>query len=92
MKKTVTPFTAQLVTFETSLPFKDVVARLDVELNKPGSLQFLADFRNTTTKEAICTVSIVVVKPFPLRASHDPLPSWILTSSPADLPALADHR
>lgn len=38
MPKTITPFTAQLVTFETTLPVAEVIARLDVEVNKPGSV------------------------------------------------------
>ncbi|KAF5388262.1 hypothetical protein D9615_000361 [Tricholomella constricta] len=53
MKKTVTPFTVQLVTFETNLPFEEVIARLDEELNKQGSLQFLSKFRTATTREEI---------------------------------------
>ncbi|KAF8076325.1 hypothetical protein FPV67DRAFT_1776861 [Lyophyllum atratum] len=50
MKKTITPFTAQLVTFETTLPYKEVIARLDAEVNKAGSLQFLSNFRAVTSK------------------------------------------
>jgi len=53
MKKTITPFTAQLVTFETTLPFKEVIARLDREVNKAGSLQFLSKFGSVTAKEEI---------------------------------------
>ncbi|KAG5343077.1 hypothetical protein C0989_000067 [Termitomyces sp. Mn162] len=34
MKKTTAAFTAQLVTYETTLPFKEVIARLDAEVNK----------------------------------------------------------
>ncbi|GLB33746.1 hypothetical protein LshimejAT787_0106300 [Lyophyllum shimeji] len=53
MKKTIAPFTAQLVTFETDLPFLEVIARLDREVNKPGSLEFLSKFRTVQTKEEI---------------------------------------
>ncbi|KAG5639004.1 hypothetical protein H0H81_007912 [Sphagnurus paluster] len=53
MKKTVTPFTAQLVTFTTTLPFAEVIARLDAEVNKPRSLQFLAKLSTASTREEI---------------------------------------
>ena len=50
MKKCTSPFTAQLVTHDTPLPFKEVIARLDTEVNKPGSSDFLAKFRTVRTK------------------------------------------
>lgn len=50
MKKCKSPFTAQLVTYDTPLPFKEVIARLDVEVNKSGSSEFLAKFRTVGTK------------------------------------------
>lgn len=34
MSKTVIPFIARLVQFNTTLPFADVIARLDMEVNK----------------------------------------------------------
>jgi len=34
MSKTVIPFIARLVQFNTTLPFEDVIARLDMEVNK----------------------------------------------------------
>jgi len=37
MSKTVTPFIASLVQFNTTLPFAEVIARLDVEVNKVAS-------------------------------------------------------
>ncbi|RDB22466.1 hypothetical protein Hypma_010260 [Hypsizygus marmoreus] len=53
MKKTATPFTAQLVTFDTTLPFDEVIARLNAQVNKAGSTQFLAQFRNVSGREEI---------------------------------------
>jgi hypothetical protein len=37
MSKTVIPFIARLVQFNTTLPFADVIARLDMEVNKAAS-------------------------------------------------------
>ena len=37
MSKTVTPFIASLVQFNTTLPFAEVIARLDVEVKKVTS-------------------------------------------------------
>lgn len=53
MKKSITPFTAQLVDFDTSLPFKDVIARLDLAVNKVGSAQFIPLFKAATNKSEI---------------------------------------
>jgi hypothetical protein len=53
MKKTVTPFTAQLVTFDTTSPVQEVIARLDEAVNKSGSASFLAQFRATTSRVEI---------------------------------------
>jgi hypothetical protein len=53
MKKSITPFTAKLVTFDTTLAFKDVIARLDLAVNKAGSAQFVQKFKAATTKEEI---------------------------------------
>lgn len=53
MKKSITPFTAKLVTFDTALSFKDVITRLDLALNKAGSAQFIARFKAATTKDDI---------------------------------------
>ncbi|RDX52440.1 hypothetical protein OH76DRAFT_157358 [Lentinus brumalis] len=36
MSKTVVEYTARRVTYETSLSIKDVLAKLDTEINKPG--------------------------------------------------------
>jgi len=51
MKKTITPFTAQLVTFETTVPVREVIARLDKAVNK--SAQFLSRFKTITSKVEI---------------------------------------
>ena len=37
MSKTITPTTVQVVTFNTPVHFKEVVARLEAELNKEAS-------------------------------------------------------
>ncbi|KDR74823.1 hypothetical protein GALMADRAFT_70227 [Galerina marginata CBS 339.88] len=42
MPKTVTPFTTKLVEFDTTVPFAEVVARLEVEVNKAGSQDIVA--------------------------------------------------
>ncbi|KAG6855134.1 hypothetical protein C0991_006063 [Blastosporella zonata] len=53
MKKTTTSFTAQLVTYETTLAFQEVIARLDAEINKAeaGAGQFIQRLRNVSTKK-----------------------------------------
>lgn len=53
MKKTITPFTAQLVTFDTTLAIREVITRLDKQVNKSGSAQFLQHFRTVTSKAEI---------------------------------------
>ncbi|KAG6812323.1 hypothetical protein H0H92_003407 [Tricholoma furcatifolium] len=53
MKKTTNSFTAQSVTFETTLPFHEVIARLDVEVNKAGAHQFVSKLASASTKQAI---------------------------------------
>ncbi|KAF8812386.1 hypothetical protein BYT27DRAFT_7182820 [Phlegmacium glaucopus] len=37
MSKTVVPFTAKLVKFDTAVPFAEVISRLDIAVNKEGS-------------------------------------------------------
>ncbi|KAF8897483.1 hypothetical protein BD779DRAFT_1781942 [Infundibulicybe gibba] len=51
--KTITPFTAQLVTFTTTLPVGEVIARLDVEVNKTGSAGFTSQMKAVTNKTDI---------------------------------------
>ncbi|KAF9462587.1 hypothetical protein BDZ94DRAFT_1260768 [Collybia nuda] len=53
MKKSVTPLAAKLVTFETTLSFKNVMTRLDLALNKTGSAHFIPQFKAAKTKEEI---------------------------------------
>jgi D-ribose pyranose/furanose isomerase RbsD len=53
MKKTITPFTAQLVTFDTTLPVREVITRLDKAVNKSGSAQFISRFKTITSKAEI---------------------------------------
>jgi uncharacterized protein (DUF302 family) len=53
MKKTITPFAAQLVAFDTTLPVREVVTRLDKAVNKSGSAQFLSQFKTVTSKAEI---------------------------------------
>lgn len=53
MKKTITPFTVQLVAFETTVPVREVIARLDKAVNKSGSTQFLSQFKTVTSKVEI---------------------------------------
>lgn len=53
MKKTTTKFSAQLVTLETSVPFTEVIARLDSAVNKEGSNQIISKLRNASTREQI---------------------------------------
>jgi hypothetical protein len=50
MKKTTAPFTAQLVTFDTTLPVQEVIARLDKGVNKSGSAHFISEFKAVTSK------------------------------------------
>lgn len=54
MTKVITPlFEAKLVTFDTTLPVDDVVARLDVECNKKGSIDVLPALAQATSKEDV---------------------------------------
>lgn len=46
----------KLVTFETSLPYAQVVARLDEAVNKQGSGEIIKKMRDATTREDIETV------------------------------------
>ncbi|KAG6860992.1 hypothetical protein C0995_005012 [Termitomyces sp. Mi166 len=51
MKKTTTAFTAQLVTYETTLPFNEVTARLDAEVNKFEAGGVMLKMRSAKTKK-----------------------------------------
>jgi hypothetical protein len=45
MTKTITPVSVQLVKFHTSLPFQDVISRLDKETNKAGNGDVVSHIR-----------------------------------------------
>jgi ABC-type sugar transport system substrate-binding protein len=49
--KTIRPFTAQLVNYDTNLPYATVISRLDAAINKTGCVNFLTDFHNSKTKK-----------------------------------------
>ncbi|KIL70113.1 hypothetical protein M378DRAFT_67951 [Amanita muscaria Koide BX008] len=53
MSKTITTFSAKLVTLETSLPFSDVLTRLDKAINKDGSKELIPKMRYATSKDEI---------------------------------------
>jgi predicted CopG family antitoxin len=53
MKKTTTKFSAQLVTFETSVPFSEFITRLDNALNKEGSSQIISQLKGANSREQI---------------------------------------
>ncbi|TFK43591.1 hypothetical protein BDQ12DRAFT_709331 [Crucibulum laeve] len=75
MSKTITPFTAQLVTFETTLPYSEVVARLEAEVNKQGSAQIISQLRGSKSRAEIDHVvkTITGAKDFLyfMEISHD---------------------
>lgn len=53
--KRITSFTAQLVTFDTPLPYSEVVKRFEQEVNKPlaQSKDFLLKLKNAASKTEI---------------------------------------
>ncbi|ESK97627.1 hypothetical protein Moror_17489 [Moniliophthora roreri MCA 2997] len=51
--KTITPFTAQLVTFETDLSPEQVVSRLDEQLRRPDSARLIPLLSSATSKDAL---------------------------------------
>ncbi|KAG6890264.1 hypothetical protein C0992_002530 [Termitomyces sp. T32_za158] len=53
MKKTTTAFTAQLVTYETTLPFDEVIARLDAQVNKPPAGGIMPAMASARTKQDV---------------------------------------
>ncbi|KAK7470714.1 hypothetical protein VKT23_002136 [Stygiomarasmius scandens] len=53
MSKTITPFTAQLVTFESDLPFAQVCERLEFEVNKSTSAGIFPALASAKSKEDI---------------------------------------
>ena len=53
MHRTITTFSAQLVTLETSLGFSEAIARLDKAINKEGSSQLMPKMKSATSKDEI---------------------------------------
>lgn len=54
MSKTVTPFSGQLITFSTSVPFTEVTARLEAAVHKPAaSAQWFPTMRAAKSKEDV---------------------------------------
>ncbi|KAH9482963.1 hypothetical protein JR316_0005063 [Psilocybe cubensis] len=49
--KTTTSISVDLIRFETSLPFAEVISRLDVEINKAGSEDIMAQIRAVKNQE-----------------------------------------
>jgi len=56
MSKTVTPFTAKLVKFDTTVPFAEVISRLDVEVNKAGSQDIMAKLRMVQSQQEFMSI------------------------------------
>ncbi|KAF8967553.1 hypothetical protein BDZ97DRAFT_1803964 [Flammula alnicola] len=54
--KIVTPFTAHLVQFDTAVPFAEVIARLDIEVNKAGSTDVTTALRSAKTHKEYTSV------------------------------------
>jgi hypothetical protein len=53
MTKVVSPITAQLVTFESSRPYPDVIANLDEALNKARSPEALLFMKGGKTRDEL---------------------------------------
>ncbi|KAF8903938.1 hypothetical protein CPB84DRAFT_1961022 [Gymnopilus junonius] len=51
MSKIVTPITVQVITFNTTVPVKEVVARLEAELDKAGSADTIQKILNSKSHE-----------------------------------------
>lgn len=56
MSKTVIPFTAKLVKFDTDVPFAEVISRLNTAVNKEGSENIMARLKSTNTQDELTTV------------------------------------
>jgi hypothetical protein len=56
MSKSVIPFTAKLVKFDTDVPFAEVISRLNIAVNKEGSENIVARLRSTNTQDELTTV------------------------------------
>ncbi|KAK2466165.1 hypothetical protein APHAL10511_001807 [Amanita phalloides] len=53
MKKTTTTCSTELVTLETSVPFAEVIGRLDSALNKEESHKIISKIRDATSRQEI---------------------------------------
>jgi hypothetical protein len=53
MSKSITSFTAQLVTFEADIPFAQVCERLEAEVNKANSAGLMPSLASAKSKEDI---------------------------------------
>lgn len=49
----VTPFVCHLVTYETSVPFDEVITRLNDAVNREGSPSILSNVWRATSKDTI---------------------------------------
>ncbi|PPQ79555.1 hypothetical protein CVT25_003436 [Psilocybe cyanescens] len=49
--KTTTPLAVDLVKFDTSVPFEEVISRLDTEINKAGAEDIMSQIRLVKTQE-----------------------------------------
>lgn len=56
MSKTVIPFTAKLVKFDTAVPFADVISRLNIAVNKEGSRNIMARLKLVNTQDEFTAV------------------------------------
>lgn len=56
MSKSVIPFTAKLVKFDTEVPFAEVISRLNSAVNKDGSGNIVARLKSTNTQNELTTV------------------------------------
>ena len=56
MPKTVIPFTAKLVKFDTDVPFAEVISRLNIAVNKEGSRNIMARLKLVNTQDEFTAV------------------------------------
>lgn len=56
MSKTVIPFTAKLVKFDTDVPFAEVISRLNIAVNKEGSANIMARLKSINSQDEFTTV------------------------------------
>lgn len=60
---TISEHTIKIVEVETSVPFKEVIARLDDEVNKAGSAGVVDAMRGATSEEEFVAIIERTVKP-----------------------------